>query len=181
MSRSSPFLHSRLPSLASLQARWQPVASAWSRLQPREQVLCALALLLVTGALLWWVALAPALQTLRSAPAQQDALGRQMARMQQWQTEAQVLQTQPVLSHDRALHALETGVQQTLGTGSSLTVLNDRVTVVVKATTGDALAQWLAQVRINARSVPIEVKLSRLPTLQWEGTVVLALSTSAAP
>jgi general secretion pathway protein M len=53
--------------------------------------------------------------------------------------------------------------------------------VVVKATAGDALAQWLAQVRINARSVPVEVKLSRTPALQWEGSVVLTLATSTAP
>jgi general secretion pathway protein M len=172
--------HPTTPSLANLRTLWQPMATAWGRLQPREQLLCALTLLLVSGAMVWWVALAPALQTLRGAPSQQEALGRQMARMQQWQTEAQTLQTQPALSHDQALHALETGVQQTLGTGSSLSVLNDRVTVVVKATAGDALAQWLAQVRINARSVPVEVKLSRTPALQWEGSVVLTLATSTA-
>jgi general secretion pathway protein M len=180
MSHPSPKPNFRLSSSADLRARWQPAVAAWSRLQPREQVLCALAGCLVAGAVIWWMALAPALQILHNAPAQQDALSQQMARMQQWQTEAQTLQSQPALSHDQALRALETGVLQTLGTGSSLSVLNDRVTVVVKATAGDALAQWLAQARINARSVPAEVKLHRAASRLWEGTVVLILSTSPA-
>ena len=39
----------------------------------------------------------------------------------------------------------------------------------------DALAQWLAQARINARAVPGEARLQRNAAGQWDGTLVLNL------
>jgi general secretion pathway protein M len=63
------------------------LAAAWVGLQPRAPR-PALAAAVVGLALLWWLALAPALATLRAAPAQRAALQAQAQQMQRWQREA---------------------------------------------------------------------------------------------
>ncbi|MGV2482088.1 UNVERIFIED_CONTAM: type II secretion system protein M, partial [Salmonella enterica subsp. enterica serovar Weltevreden] len=74
--------------MAALRARWALLA-------PREQMLVGTAGVLVLLALLWWLALAPALQTLRSAPARHAALDAELQRMLQLQAEARQLQALP--------------------------------------------------------------------------------------
>ena len=64
----------------------------WKALAPREQNLVLAASTVVALALLWWVAVAPALGTLRAAPARHAALDAQLQRMQSLQAEAQQLQ-----------------------------------------------------------------------------------------
>ena len=56
------------------------LSTHWQTLAPREQHLVRAAALLVALALLWWLALAPALHTLRSAPARHAALTRNCSR-----------------------------------------------------------------------------------------------------
>ena len=67
-----------------LRQRWQTVS-------PREQRLVVAALLLVLVALLWWLAIAPALATLRSAQSQRQQLDSQLQQMQRLQVQAQAL------------------------------------------------------------------------------------------
>src|SRR3989344_959783 len=137
----------------ALRARWQALA-------PREQTLVLAAGGLVAFALLWWLAAAPALSTLRAAPARHAAL------------------------------------TQRLGNTAQLNVVGARATVTLKGAPADALAQWLAQARSNARAAPVEARLTRsaapagsapnapapvklgnaataMP--RWDGTLVLAL------
>ena len=54
----------------------------WQMVSPREQRLVVAALLLVLVALLWWLAIAPALATLRSAQGQRQQLDAQLQQMQ---------------------------------------------------------------------------------------------------
>jgi general secretion pathway protein M len=56
-----------------------------------------------------------------------------------------------------------------------MTVVGDRVTVALKAMSADNLAQWLAQVRLNARALPGEARLTRNAAGTWDGTLVLTL------
>lgn len=172
---------SRTPSSPSrhtaLHARWQALAA-------REQQLLRAAALLVLLALLWWLALAPALQTLRTAPARHAALDAQLQHMQALQSEAQALQNAPRADPDNALRALQSAVSERLGPGARLSVSGARATLTLKNTGADALAQWLVQVRSNAKAVPQEAHWTRsaagadpaLPTgAHWDGTLVLSL------
>lgn len=173
---------------AALQARWKALA-------PREQNLLLAAASVVAVALVWWVALAPALSTLRQAPEQHSKLDQQLQLMQRMQSEAQQLQSQPQTAPGDAVGALRTALTQRLGTAAQMNVLGDRVTVTLKAAPADAVAQWLALARTNARAVPVEAKFTRsnapapasaTPAMlgnasantaapRWDGTVVLAL------
>ncbi|WP_225976039.1 type II secretion system protein GspM, partial [Paracidovorax avenae] len=82
------------PSAASA-SRAEALRARWKTLAPREQSLVLAAGTVVAVALLWWVALAPALRTLREAPAQHAALDAQLQRMQALQSEALQLQAAP--------------------------------------------------------------------------------------
>ena len=156
--------------LTQLKARWHSIS-------PREQRLLLGALALVVGALLWWVALAPALSALRTAPAQQRLLDAQLQKMLSLQARAKAMQAQNRLSSEEARRLLETSVKP-FGAGTQLSVIGERASLSLKGVSPDALAQWLTQVRINARTVPQEARLQRNPTGNWDATLVLSLSPS---
>lgn len=189
-------LRNSLSSGTALHQRWQALA-------PREQTLVLAAAGLVGLALLWWVALAPALATLRSAPARHAELDTQLQRMQGLQAEARQLQAAPRTNTGDAVGALRTALTQRLGNTAQLNVVGDRATVTLKGAPAEALGQWLAQARGNARATPVEARLTRsappaaatgsapggtapvlgaqAPTAapRWDGTLVLALPQAA--
>lgn len=177
-------------SSSSLQERWKALA-------PREQNLVLAASALVALALLWWVAIAPALATLRAAPARHAALDAQLQRMHSLQAEAQQLQAAPASSPGDTTGALRSALTQRLGNTAQLNVAGDRATITLKGASADALAQWLAQARSNARATPLEARLTRSAAApapaaapatlgstpvampRWDGTLVLALPAAA--
>ena len=148
----------------------------WNALARREQQAVLAALVLVLGAVLWWVALAPALSTLRSAPQQQRLLETQLQHMQVLQQQAKTLQAQPPLTLAESRRLLEASVK-TLGPNAQLTVVGERVTLTLKGASADAMAQWLTQTRLTARVSPAEARLVRNAAGTWDGAMVLILST----
>ena len=181
MNTAAPSTHA-----SALRARWQALA-------PREQRLLLAASALVALALLWWLALAPALHTLRTAPARHASLDAQLHTMQALRAEAQQLQAAPATGRGDAAGALRTALAQRLGNTAQLNLVGDRATITLKGAPADALGQWLAQARSNARAAPVEARLTRstsAPTAgappallgnappempRWDGTLVLAL------
>ncbi len=151
-----------------LRERWQA--------QPRrQQAMVAIALGLLAGALVWWVALAPALSTLRDAPQRHHALDQQLQRMRSLQGQAQALQSLPRVGRDDARRALEASVAEQMGLAARLQFTGDGATLTLSGVRGEALALWLAQARIDARARPSEARLSRNAAGLWEGTLALQL------
>lgn len=150
-----------------LQARWNSLAR-------REQQLLLGALALVLAALLWWVGVAPALTTLRSADNQHRLLDAQLQQMQRLQAQAKTLQAQPRMALDEARRLLEASVKPMAAT-AQLVLVGERASVTLKGASPDALAQWLTQARLNARAVPSEAHLVRSAAGTWDGTLVLTL------
>lgn len=153
----------------------QAVRERWAALAPREQMLVLAAGALVVFAVLWWVALAPALGTLRQAESQHRTLDAQLQQMLRLQAQAQAMQAQPRQNPDEALRQLELAIRQQLGTAARYSIAGDRVTLTLTAAPPTALAQWLSQVRVNARAIPGEAKLTRTAAGAWDGTLVLTL------
>ena len=168
-----------------LQARWDALAG-------RERLFLLLAATVVAAAALWWLALAPALATLRAADAQHRALDAQLQQMRSLQAQATALQSQPKLGGDDAQRTLDALLKQKLGASAQMSVAGDRASITLKGANADALAQWLTQARINARAVPSEVRLVRSAmsgsgsaapgaaasgagNAVWDGTLVLNL------
>jgi len=145
--------------------RTETLRAYWAGLAERERRMVRLVVALVSLALVWWIALAPALQTLRTAPAEHVRLDAQLQQMTALQVQAQTLKTQPRSSRDEALRALDSSVRQGLGTNSQLVAgsSTEGANILLRATPADALAPWLTQARANARAVPREVHLTRAP------------------
>jgi len=170
----------------------EQLKARWAALAMRERRMAGAAIALVALALLWWIALAPALRTLAAAPAEHAQLDAQLQQMATLQNRAKALQSQPRLARDDALRALETSVREGLGATNAqlMTAGGDGATVTLRATPASTVAQWLAQARGNAHAVPREVHLTRAPSappapgskdaaqppqVRWEGTLVMAL------
>lgn len=154
--------------LDALRARWDLLAA-------REKLLVAAAVGLVALALVWWVAMAPALATLRAADEQHRVLDGQLQHMLRLQAQAQAMQGQPRQSPDESMRLLEAAIRQHLGITARYTIQGERVTLTLSGTQSQALAQWLTQARVNARAVTQEVRLARNPAGGWDGTVLVTL------
>ncbi len=153
--------------LAPLRARWQQTSR-------RDQLALLGGATLLVLAMLWLLAIAPALAVLRGAEPQRRALEVQLQQMQSLQAQAKALQAQPRLAPDEARRLLEASVKP-LAPSLQLALVGDRATVTLKGVTADALTQWLAQVRLNVRVLPAEARLRRNAAGTWDGTLVLNL------
>jgi general secretion pathway protein M len=153
----------------------EPLRARWAGLAPREQALVGGALLLVGIALVWWIALAPAIGTLRSAGEQHRIVDTQLQQMRRLQAQAKAMQSQPRQGHDEAMRQLEAAIRQNLGVTARYAIAGDRVTITLTNTPPQGLAQWLSEVRTNARAIPGEAKLARNPVGGWDGTLVVTL------
>ena len=165
---------SHLPWLSRLTA---PLSAALGRLSTRERRAVLTAVWVVGLGLLWWLAVAPALTTLREAPERHARLDAELNQMQRMAAAASALRAESTAQPpgreavQRALEAA-TGL---LGGTAQLAVQGDRATATLRGTSPAALAQWLAQVRINARLLPLETQLTRDATTgNWSGTVVFS-------
>lgn len=147
----------------------------WEGLADREKAWVAAAGGLVAALLVWLIAVAPALSTLRNAEQQQRTLDGQLQQMRILQAQAQALQAQPKQNREEALRLLELSVRQRLGTTGRTLISGDRVTITLTGAAPEAVAQWLSQARVNARALPSEARLNRNASGLWEGTVVLTL------
>ncbi|MBW0169082.1 MAG: type II secretion system protein M [Hydrogenophaga sp.] len=148
-----------------------------ARLSSRERTAVTVAIWVVGLGLVWWFAVAPAIDTLRAAPARHARLDAQLGQMQRLAATAESLRGQNTAQppgRDEVLRALDTATSGLAGTGQ-LSVLGERATLTLRNTPPEALAQWLAQVRINARMLPVDSQINREPgSPGWSGTIVLA-------
>jgi len=171
-------------------SRTDTLQARWAELAPRERRMVTIAGTLVLLALLWWVALAPALRTLAAARDEHARLDAQLQQMSTLQAQARALQAQPRANRDESLRALESAVRQGLGPNAQFAGAGDGANVAMRGAPADQLAQWLAQARSNARAVPREAHLTRAQTpppaanarpadepsrARWDGTLVMAL------
>ena len=156
----------------------QGLSTALARLSPREQRAVAIAAGVVGLGLLWWLAVTPALATLRQAPERHSQLDAQLGQMRRMAATAEGLRSQNTaqpLTRDAVLRALELATTTSLAGTGQLSVQGDRATVTLRGTPPDALAQWLSQVRINARLVPVQAELKQTAApVGWNGQLTLS-------
>jgi general secretion pathway protein M len=180
-----------------LPERWK---ERWDVLAPRERAMATAAAAFIALALLWWIALAPAMRTISAAREEHAKLDAQLLQMTTLQAQAKALQAQPRTNRDDAVRALEESVRQGLGPNAQLQSagVGEGANLSVRGVSADALAQWLAQARGNAHAVPREVHLTRSqattpaaasrdgapreaakedasPKVRWDGTLVMSL------
>lgn len=160
-------------------------------LTPRERRAVLLAAVVVVLAVVVGLGVLPAWRSLQSAQAQQLEIDRTLARVESLQAQARGLQNQARPSLAEALRLIEQSAKERLGAGTVVQGGSDRINVVFKGASAEAIAAWLAQVRGTARVWPLEARLTRSAapaapaasagavSAQWDGAVLLQLPTDA--
>lgn len=151
--------------------------------QPRERKLLAAGAALLIAALVWFFALAPALQTYRGSSAAHAKLDAELARMQTMAKQAKQLKERPALSAAAAQTWLDASAKK-LGK-ATVGVQGARVQVNFVGATPEALAMWLAEARTAAqlspvqanwrRSAPAKTESSKSMDVLWDGSILLEL------
>lgn len=162
--------------LAGLQAQAQ---AQWQQMGERERNAAQLIALLLSLALLWFVAVQPAWRTLNQAPAQAESLERQLQDMQALAQEAQELRAAPTVPAAQATQALQAASEH-LGPAARLQINGDRAVLMLNGVSSEALQAWLGEARSAARARPLEAKLQRSPQ-GFNGSIVLSLQGGSAP
>lgn len=153
-----------------------PLLQRWQQLGERDRRALGWGAMLLGLALLWWLALAPAIATWREAPARIAAERATLQRLKDMAQEAQTLQAQARAPGDTpALDRLRQ-VSATLGDRAQLTAQGDTVLVTLAAVSAPEWTTWLADVRLNAQLKPSQVRLRAAPDGTWSGTLVFAAS-----
>lgn len=150
-----------------------PLRQWWRTLPGRERRLVLLAAAFVGLALLWVLALQPALRTLRTAPAEIEAAEAQLRTMQSLAAEAAELRTAPPVSGEQAAAALRAATER-LGEQAKLSLQGERAVLTLNGVSTSQLRDWLAEARSGARARPVEASLLRSGP-GFSGTLVLAL------
>ena len=152
--------------LAAWQARWKQLGS-------RERLLVVAAAAVLALALLWWVGLQPAWQTLRTAPARLDALDAQTLTMRRLADQARDLRQAPAPNAAQAAQALKAASER-LGSAARLSLQGDRAVLTAEGLDPEALRSWLAEVRTGARARTVEAQLVRTGP-GFSGTVTIVI------
>ncbi len=145
----------------------------WAARAAREQWMLGAAAALVGGALVYSVALAPALRVAAAHAATGARLQAQWQTMVQLQAQAQALQSQPRPTADTVRSALQASVQP-LGTQADVAMRADGARVNLRNIDAQTLATWLANARTQAGSVPLQANLTRTGTA-WSGSLLMSL------
>lgn len=154
------------------QAKAQALAQ-WQALGERDRLVVGIVGALLGLLLAWSVLLAPALRTLKTAPAELERLELQLQRMQSQAQEARALRAAPAVPPAQAQAALTASVGH-LGPAARLNLTGDRAVVTLNGVAPELLQGWLGEVRSAARARPVEAQLTRGPK-GYSGTLVLTL------
>lgn len=160
-------------SVADVKGALAPPQAWWRALPVRERRLLLTAASLLALLLLWLAALQPALQTLRSAPAELDAADLQLQAMQRLASEAVELRATPPVNPEQAAAALKSATER-LGENARLSLQGERAVLTLNGVGPGALRGWLAEARSGARARPVEASLMHAAQ-GYSGTLVMAV------
>jgi general secretion pathway protein M len=162
---------------------WQNLFRArWAAMAAREQRGVLLAAAVLGAALVWFIALAPALRSLKTVATQSASLAADIDRMQALQARAKVLQAKPTLAPQESLRALQTAAGK-LGATVSLQVVGEQATLTIKKLGALPLGQWLSP-QTGPGLSPIEAHLKRdTGSIEpvWSGTLIYRLPVAPTP
>ncbi|HEY8880166.1 MAG TPA: type II secretion system protein GspM [Roseateles sp.] len=156
-----------------LQQAKAQVLAQWQALGERERLAVGVIGVLLGLLLAWSVLLAPALRTLKTAPAELETLELQLQQMQAQAQEAKALRAAPPVPPAQAQAALTASIEH-LGSAARMNLTGDRAVVTLNGVAPELLQGWLGEVRSAARARPVEAQLTRGPK-GYSGSLVLSL------
>src|SRR5262245_64178325 len=162
--------------LARLQPLRQGAGAAWRARPPRDRLALTMMGLVLGAFLLWLLFIAPAVATLRSAPAQLEALDTQLLQMRTMAAEVRDLRNATPVPAAQAGLAIKSAVERQ-GDKVRLSLQNDRALLTLQNASPEQLRALLVEARSAARARPLEAQLTRGPG-GFTGTLVLGLGGS---
>lgn len=159
--------------LARLQPLRERAGAAWRARPPRDRMALTIMALVVGVFLVWVIFIAPAVATLRSAPAQLEALDTQLLQMRTMAAEVRDLRNATPVPAAQAGLAIKSAVERQ-GDKVRLSLQNDRALLTLQNASPEQLRALLVEARSAARARPLEAQLTRGPG-GFTGTLVLSL------
>jgi general secretion pathway protein M len=162
--------------MARLQPLRERASAAWRARPPRDRLALSVMALVLGIFLVWVVLVAPAVSTLRSAPAQLQALDVQLLQMRGMAAEVRDLRNATPVPAAQAGLALKAAAERQ-GDKVRLSLQNERALLTLQNASPEQLRALLVEARNAARARPVEAQLTRGPT-GFSGTLVLALGAN---
>lgn len=162
--------------MAQLQPLRERAGAAWRARSARDRM-ALVGMALVLGLFLLWVLfVAPAMSTLRSAPAQLDVLDTQLLQMRGMAAEVRELRNATPIAAAQAGLAIKAAAERQ-GDKVRLSLQPDRALLTLQNASPEQLRALLVEARSAARARPLEANLTRGPG-GFTGTLVLTLGGS---
>ena len=149
----------------------------FAALGPREQRWLSAGAGVLSFVLLIGVGVLPAVRILRANPQAQQQANAQLQALRLLQVRAQALQAKPQFEQAEAINRLQASIGL-LGGNTEISISEQRVNLVLRATPAKALAEWLTRVRTEAHAVAIEARLDRETQAEeahWSGYLAMTL------
>jgi general secretion pathway protein M len=162
--------------MARLQPLRERAGAAWRARPPRDRLALTVMASVLGAFLIWILLVAPAVTTLRSAPAQLDALDAQLLQMRGMAAEVRDLRNATPVPAAQAGLAIKAAAERQ-GDKVRLSLQNERALLTLQNASPEQLRALLVEARSAARARPLEANLSRGPT-GFTGTLVLSLGGS---
>jgi general secretion pathway protein M len=162
--------------LAQLQPLREHAATAWRARSPRDRMALIVVALVLSVFLVWVLFVAPAVATLRSAPAQLEALDTQLLQMRGMAAEVRELRNATPVPAAQAGLAIKAAAER-LGDKVRLSLQNDRALLTLQNASPEQLRALLVEARSAARARPLEANLTRAQG-GFTGTLVLSLGAN---
>ena len=161
---------------AQLQPMRESAGALWRARSPRDRVALIVIALVLGLFLVWALLVGPALSTLRSAPAQLEALDTQLLQMRSMAAEVRELRNATPVPVAQAGVAIKAAAER-LGDKARLSLQNDRALLTLQNASPEQVRALLVEARSAARARPLEANLTRAPS-GFTGTLVLSLGAN---
>jgi general secretion pathway protein M len=162
--------------LARLQPLRERAGAAWRARPPRDRLALTVMASVLGAFLVWTVLIAPAVATLRSAPAQLEALDAELLQMRAMAAEVRDLRNATPVPAAQAGLAIKAAVERQ-GDKVRLSLQNERALLTLQNASPEQLRALLAEARSAARARPIDANLARGPS-GFTGTLVFSLGSN---
>jgi general secretion pathway protein M len=146
------------------------MTTQWERLAPRERQLFVVAGSLLALALAWWLLVAPAVQTWRTAGTAHAQLDAQIQQMQALAAEAKALKGAPRVTASQTQSWLDQSTKK-LGK-ATLNMQGARAQISFTGASAENLAAFLAEARVSAALLPVQAN--------WKRAALITTPTSAS-
>ena len=158
----------------------KPIQDWISGRSVREQLLIKASLFLISLYVIFFFAIAPALDSLHKSAAKAQVLDRQWGELLGMQSELKSIKSLPVMDAVQASEKLQTLTTQ-LGPLNKITIQDSSARLQLKGVSPESLGEFLPELRKVAQAQVLATNL-RLDsqTKLWEGSITVSLPSAAS-